>query len=844
MYPIFFSVSSSDIEFSERVWQPFPDDLVYIYSQTGEDGADMWEEISLRELPLSKVFVVFWSKNYVEASGCVREILQAKELVERGSLRPLVLRIDDHPIKWNDTLEKDTQPVFDALNAMLGFRTSPVNIHEDRAIDLVQRVAETILQSDHPRMPRADLLKALRSTVQKDRFSFFPTAWISGFNGVGRETLIRDFNLSFAPNGRGIVIDVNEASLPKQTLLRIESEAFGTHPDRLATLSQQGSDDDPKRLADAIERVFDSGNYVIFRHSRIVEESVDLPEWLNDVANLLSPATRVKLFIISQLPLMPQRRAKCRDTMVPQRVPTIDEQQMMEYCYQLIGHFDKNPTRWTDEGAERIVRASGGNIGFLVSLISSASSIEDFDQIDLLIAEDQDRLTESITVYVRWAFNQLREYEDEQKTLLFLNDVSPCDIDDLAKAVNPGRPMLRVLGKLLELGLVEREDGGLYRLTPLLAHRLGRDLLKPELVQWIRGALKEFAKTPIDLEFANHEFIRIEARIQAALLSDDGELPEGVRNFVSAANWFQAGIRLYHAQRRDVAFRLLRKAYQKRSEFAQSSRIELARYFCLSATRNRKFQTALDCIKLLENVQQTKGMAAFLRADLHEYKHEFWDAIEHYERALSLNKENSNRMERTYRPLIKCILNTTKPDFIKAEGYAIENLKLRRTVFSLMSLARVYLHWKHRGKSSGREVPDDIEDCYRNALSDLENHPGVTSAHFEIYAEEAKFTGDFKTALEHMDAAVEADGRFQLRVARWQLMNEAGENIYSEQVLNELDSAKGDENLAANWVLILPELTKIYIKALKTIGLPIPRVNTFASALTSDEIGAIIARAK
>ena len=125
----------------------------------------------------------------------------------------------------------------------------------------------------------------------------------------------------------------------------------------------------------------------------------------------------------------------------------MDEHQLIAFCYQLIGYFDKNPTRWTDAEIERVVRASGGSIGFLVSLVRAASGIEDFDQIDQLIADDSRNMTSSITVYVRWAFLQLRDFDDEQRTLLFLNDISPCDIIDLDKAVVPSRPMLSRSGK-------------------------------------------------------------------------------------------------------------------------------------------------------------------------------------------------------------------------------------------------------------------------------------------------------------------------------------------------------------------------------------------------------------
>lgn len=586
MFPIFFSVSSKDIAFAEEVWKRFPDNWVYVYSKTGEEGVHMWDEISRRELPQSQLFVVFWSKNYITGNGCIREILQAKDLAQQGHLRSVVLRLDDFPISWKDELGQDAKPAFQALGTMLDYRTSSPNLTVQQAIDLVQRVAEPILRSDHPRMPRHDLQQTLRGVIQKDRFTYYPATWVSGFNGVGRETLTRDFNRGFAPNGRGVVIEINEASLPKQIRLQIESEAFGANHSHLHQLNASPANSDAKAVAEAIERVFVAGNYVIFRHSRIVEENVDLPEWLDDVVNTLTPATRPKLFIISQLPLLGERRTRCRESLVAQRVPTVDEHQLTEFSYQLIGHFDKNSARWTDAEIERVVRASGGNIGFLVSLVRAASSIEDFDQIDRLIAADSSNMAASITVYVRWAFSQLREFEDEQRALLFLNDISPCDIADLEKAVAPRRPILRVLGKLLDLGLVERESENLYRLTPLLATRLNRDLVRPELVVWLRGALVAFLKKPIELEADGHVYLRIESRIKASIFAETDKLPNSVVDFVSAAHWFQAGIRLYHARRREPAYRILKKAFSKRAEFGAASRTELIRYFCLSATRN------------------------------------------------------------------------------------------------------------------------------------------------------------------------------------------------------------------------------------------------------------------
>src|SRR5687767_7326314 len=100
MFPVFFSVASRDIDFAEGIWRQLPDDWVYIYSRTGEVGADMWEEISRAELPQSQIFVVFWSRHYLVARGCTRELLQARELVKSGYFRSIVLRLDETPLAW------------------------------------------------------------------------------------------------------------------------------------------------------------------------------------------------------------------------------------------------------------------------------------------------------------------------------------------------------------------------------------------------------------------------------------------------------------------------------------------------------------------------------------------------------------------------------------------------------------------------------------------------------------------------------------------------------------------------------------------------------------------------
>lgn len=209
-----------------------------------------------------------------------------------------------------------------------------------------------------------------------------------------------------------------------------------------------------------------------------------------------------------------------------------------------------------------------------------------------------------------------------------------------------------------------------------------------------------------------------------------------------------------------------------------------------------------------------------------------------------MNKDKDRRREFIYRALIRCILASWNPDFVRAERYAKSSIEIRRTVFSLASLARVYLQWKYKGPHAGREVPDDIDALYRNALDDLERDPGTGAAPLELYAEEAEFTEDFQKAVENMDTAVAMDpDRFQLRAARWRLMVRSGDHAVAAQAVQELDAARQAPAHEAIWPSYVHALTEIYARGLIATGQSTNLANNFAPELqASGELGQMIAR--
>ncbi len=844
MRPIFFSVASSEVVFAEQIWERLPADLVYLYSKSGAEGEHMWREISDKELANAKFFVVFWSANYVKALGCVRELAAAKQRVKDEALVPLVLRLDNYPIKFSDGLGEDVRQIFADLDALLDFRTSRINMNTNDAVSLVTSVVEPALEDNHPRLIRGELLDNLKKATRRDDVAFAcrPAMWISGFNGVGRLSLVRELSRSYHGGSRCIVIDVNETSLPKQVLLHIHDEAFGGGQEALDKLNSDPKSETVEALVSKINSVSDDRRTVVFRHHRVVEESAELPEWIDEVVVALTPTNRTRLFVVSQIPLSASRREHCHGSLGEFRVPTLSEDDTEEFARQLIEHFDPMPERWSNRIAD-LVRMAGGNPGFLVTVVRSASKIDDPEQIDSLLQRNSERMAESITGYARWAFRQLADFPQEQKALLLLNDISPVHHDDLATMLGNDRPVLNVLGKLLSLGLVERDQDGLYRLTPLLARRLNHDVVRVDAKDWYRSAMQKFAKSAVLFEGDGTDMVKIESRISASLWQGETDLNPEVAKYVSASHWFQVGVRLYHARHRETAYKLLKKAYEKRTTFRDLAKAELTRYFGLSAIRNGRLHEADECIANLSGTFQTRDMAKYLEAFKEESQRNFGPALLLYEEALKLNAHNPRRKERIYRPLIKCIFKSGWPDYSKAEVHALAWRSMRDTVFAKMALAQTYLNWWKKGAHNSRVVPHDIQEKYQTALNDLESQPGVGSGYFEIVSEEAKLDKNYPRAIEFASKAIVADlGRFELRVERWQLMSESRDPTACAEALTEMDNARVNPEFKSNWKPFLMAMTSAYAGAVAGTGKHnAQRVQRFASGLNGEEIAQAIA---
>src|SRR5688572_16774266 len=80
--PVFFSVGGRrDTAFASSVKDLLPDAMVYLYTRTGEEGVDFRPEVE-REIQAARLFVVFWSEDYLKSEACRHELALARRLAE------------------------------------------------------------------------------------------------------------------------------------------------------------------------------------------------------------------------------------------------------------------------------------------------------------------------------------------------------------------------------------------------------------------------------------------------------------------------------------------------------------------------------------------------------------------------------------------------------------------------------------------------------------------------------------------------------------------------------------------------------------------------------------------
>ncbi len=825
MHPIFFSTSAKDVVFAEKVWLKFGSDLIYLYSKTGRQGAEFWEEIEREELPNARAIVLFWSRAFVSSPGTQREIALAAKMLRTGQLRSaIVLRVDDCPLLApDDEQDRDVRKAYEDLRPFLDLtRASDTTVSVDLAASLCDDLVARFVAAAPPVFARPMLEEEFFRQARLDQRHFRPMVWVSGLNGNGRRTLIREAYRRIDANALAIEVDISECSIPKQLVLRLESEAFHCPEDRLRQINAAPGMDTAQAVASVLQRIRQSGRYTILKQQRLVDDRVALPEWLVEVAMAIDLAPRPAVFVVSPVPVAADSLRTGGDHLGAVRVPAFMPQEAEEFSWSLVRHFDPQPVRWSDDLVRRVSRESGGTPELMAGIVRLGSRLADLEPLRAMLSKEVARFSESLTNFVDWAVLQLAAHPDALRVLRMLQDVSPATIELLREMLGSTKPLAHTVGALLTVGLIECTESGLYRLSPLLARRLDRHLIEPDLLAWHRSALRHFVDMPRKVTDADHGYVRIEATMNAALRFGPDAVPDSVREFVSAAHWFQAGVRLYAARHYRDAHSLLVEAFEFRSTFGRTARTEVCRYLGLAAVRVHHPGNIAAAIAALLAQNGGQELVDYLRGFEAEMSKHFLDAIGHYSDALRAAQAHGSRdwEARILRPLINCILRMPRPDFKRGEQLAYRAVEINRTVFSLLNHAKVLVNRCYRDPNLDDTGKDQVWERYLVALEALENHPGSASACAEVRADEAELTDEWDAAVQWMNQAIDADPRFENRLRRWKIMIRSKSTAYCREAIDEIQRVFVDSKFKADVTLFKVPLVEALAMAQKVLGHP------------------------
>lgn len=793
--PVFFSVSSQDIAKADNIARRFAGDIIYLYTRTGVDGTDFWDEIERAELSQARGLVIFWSRNFIASESCRRELEFAVSLLASGQLKHVaILRLDDLDLSAGAGEHSNAErALFDHLAHFTArFRASTPPYDADKAFQIVDRLVREATARPAPIFPRPQVIEALRSGAKDGEFTYRPAVWVSGFNGYGRRTAIREFYRTLDGNATALEFDISELALPLPLLLMIEERALGADGERLTALQAELGEQPPEqvalRLAQAIEAVAAQHRYIILRQTRVHEERALPPEWIVTVIKALGGEAPI-LFLTVQVPPPDELVIGCKGKLGTLRMTGLGMLEADTFVRSIITAVGNRKLQWNAEIIARIIKGANGTPELITKIVALASTLPSLENLDAVIGVETEEFATTMTHLARWSFAQL-QHDDERRALLILDNLTLASASDIGDFLATIRPMADILGTLERVGLIERDDGDLYRLSPMLSHRLNASLVTPDLVRWRNEAVRNFVAKPIEIDADGHGMVSVQARIAAAM-SIGAEIPEGARQFVTAANYLQSGIRAYRANRFDIAQKLLREAYVRREAFADTARREAARFYGLVCARQADEQGVADALAVLDIHHLSKPVAHFVRGYQAEFQKDFHAAVDHYEKARKADEDakQSNREGITIRYLVSCLLRMNRPNYDRVIKLADRAARLNSSAFVHMMRARAYLHRHFMGEFRNEQELDDWWYDYEAALKRLENHPGANDFYFQVRAEEAMLGPDLGPveAITWMRKAVAHSDRIDHRLRLWQYMARSGETTERLTMMREIE---------------------------------------------------------
>jgi len=708
-HPVFFSFAGDAKELAARIKGHFADDLVYMYTRTGVDGDSFPAEI-VTELRQCRIFVVFWSKAYVEHDPrrpwCPRELITAAHRIARGSLNHfLIVQADQTPLETL-IVDPDTGVSVDALKVLREDGRAFTYPLRERAIELrLSSELAQLDQCDHPVLPRPDHERQLRDALTTgSAYSKTPITFVTGFHGNGRRTLVRSvMGLDFR-HLTEYTVSLDSADGPEDLLRVIWGDVL-----QRSVREQRQMMKEVQEKPEALQRYYSqlskelvaNRSYLVISKDETTDISEVVPLWVPTVFGAIPPAVQPLIFVIIGRGL-PARIQRLMPSIGEVPVPTLEDDQSTQLVNMLISAID--PTRamrWRSY-VEKITEAGAGNPKLLVDIVRVAAKRPSLDFLQRDAAMQASRFDERVQQAVEWAWNEIKDVPLAVQVLDVINLLNVVHLDTLHEIFKDSSEGVGdVLYHLNQVGLVEHLTDSTYRIPRALARKLNIFVAGKLPRSKTNEYLRRFAQT-VDVGPDEYGGVTLTNRIQAKLVTNQ-PIVEDDRVFITASMLFKAGWQRYRLAEYKPALSLLRRAFSMVARVRDdATKIEITRFFGLAAGREQSNEDVEAACRFLlgpSNVHhrfgpKARAMERFLRGFALKCDSQFDRAIPYYEEALELLPEggiNDVQRSQSLNEMIQCLLRIDPVDYNRAVELGWQLYSLRETPNNIDVLLRALL---------------------------------------------------------------------------------------------------------------------------------------------------------
>lgn len=840
--PVFFSVGGAqDAKFAASVKELLPDAMVYMYTRTGEEGTAFLPEIE-KEVQSCRLFVVFWSDDYLGSTVARLELAQARRLAEgpdkgkQALIVPTRRKVPSFSTKWINPIGK-RQEQEHALGAWRFERALDSMPDVRKVAEIIRRKLEAADVFGRTLVPRTHVVDAIRKAVARPDYSATEFVYVAGMEGDGRRTALQQFIRASHENlvERRSSFDSSEG--PEDLLISMMESVGLSVAQRHKILEdiESGKTSALKEIRKLVHQARASKNYLVILLDRFTgADTVGIPDWVSDVFGKLQFGNAPLVFLVTSSPVTDARLARTPFS-TRARVPGLDEHEMGELVHRLSLE-DPKREQWTPERKRLVERICGSSPSLCQIIMRALRSEATLDFVERIAAQEEEKFSSNMSAVLG---HIVQQFKGQPNDILALRVVERLGVASKAALDEILEPMIPSSGydlyRMLEYGLLERLSDDMLRIPPLIQRRLGYILDDPAGSSDVEMLLENFAKKASE---STEEYGAMFAANKAvASLATGNAVDSKFSAYLTTASIFKVGLDKYLAHDFEKAHSTLTRAMSRielNASVDASARIEIARYFGLASARvgsdtdvDRACAFLQGTLSESPRARQGAAMAAFLRGFQERQKGHYREAIEAFEEALeSLEGVRFAERQRgaVLTELSRAFLRRSPPDFEAAVRYAEQAYAEKDVAHNLSGLIRAKLHRTFSKKFSGESALRVEMNKISDLLLELKSICARTDRDFHLFREAefelvrsiraAKKSGkplDLFRSIRLISEATRIRQNHRNRFALWKYRALDGKGAHDQSVLAEakavLDrasqaNARELADAAKVWVLV------------------------------------------